>query len=200
MNYQKDFKAVIELDKEHLPDLLIHLNALNDADHCVIDVGADHLSSTFNTLVAYQLFEDIDRVVIPMMPGRTDCENALKTYASIHAYTDQIVFALSRFNPNETLENQYPVFFNNAQKMKVNWKDRYVTIAESDLFFKAQNEKALVVNLAQEVDYKKQALAAKKEDKNEQFHALMKQELNKRAAQILVKECIMPAHERIMQS
>jgi len=32
----------------------------------------------------------------------------------------------------------------------------------------------------------------------DKFHSLMKKELNKRAARILVNSCILPAHEKLM--
>jgi len=196
LTYKKDFKAVIELDKVNIQDLLIHLN---EHDNCVVDVGADNLTATLNTLVKYQLFDDIDLVVIPLSSGRTDCENALKTYATIKEFTDKIIFAFSRFNRDEKLEDQYQVFFNNIQKAGIkSIENNYITVVDSDIFLDAQNQKELVVNLAREVNYKKQALEAKKAGDLDKFHQLMKQELNKRAAQILVKDCIMPSHKKIM--
>jgi hypothetical protein len=196
LTYQKDFKEVIELDKENIQDLLIHLN---EHDDCVVDVGADNLTATLNTLVKYQLFNDIDLVVIPMTSGRTDCENALKTYATIKEFTDKIIFAFSRFNEDEKLEDQYQVFFNNAQKAGIkSIENNFITVTDSDIFLDAQNQKELVVNLAKEIDYKKQALNAKKDDDIKKFHELMKKELHKRAAKILIKDCIMPAHQKIM--
>ena len=196
LTYQNDFKAVIELDKANIQDLLIHLN---EHDNCVVDVGADNLTTTLNTLVKYQLFDDIDLVVIPMTSGRTDCENALKTYATIKSFTDKIMFAFSRFNEDEKLEDQYQVFFNNIEESGIkSIENNFITITDSDIFLDAQNQKELVINLAKEVNYKKQALAAKKDNDLDKFHQLMEKELHKRAAQILVKDCIMPAHQKIM--
>jgi len=163
LTYKKYFKDVIELDKDSIKDLLIYLNEYND---CVIDVGADNLTITIDTLVKYQLFDDIDLVVIPLTSGRTDCENALKTYSMIKKLTDNIMFAFSRFNEEEKLEDQYPVFFKNIKNIKnidIKYIEKnHITVTDSDIFLEAQNEKQLVINLAKEINYKEQALEAKK--------------------------------------
>jgi len=77
-------------------------------------------------------------------------------------------------------------------------ENNFITITDSDIFLEAQNQKELVINLAKDVDYKKQALEAKKDGDLDKFHQLMNQELNKRAAKILVKDCIMSGHQKIM--
>jgi hypothetical protein len=197
LTYKTQFKNVIELDKSNIEELLI---LLNEHDNVVVDVGADNLTATLNTLVIYQLFDDIDLVIIPMSNGRTDCENALKTYTTIGEHTQNIIFAFSRRNEDEKLEDQYQVFFNNMQKAGLKSIDgKYITIRESDLFSDAQNEKELVINLAKEVDYKKEAMKAKADNNKKRFDELMRKELYKRAAKILVNECILPAHSTIMK-
>lgn len=195
--YADRFKAVIELNKEEIPDLLIHLN---EHDNIVIDVGADNLSNTLQIMVEYNLFEDIDRVVIPLGLGRSDSENALKTFKVISDHCDKIIFAFTNHNPDESIESQYPVFFSNVGKVVPNFTDEsYVTIRSSSVFHDAQHEKKLVVEMAQEVDHKSAAIAAKKEGNIDKFKDLMRLEANKRSAQILVKNCIMPAHEKILR-
>lgn len=195
--YADSFKAVIELSKEDIRKLLIHLN---EHENIVIDVGADNLSTTLQAMRDYYLFDDIDKVIIPLGLGRTDSENALKTYKAISPLCDNIIFAFTNFNQDESIESQYPVFFSNVSKVVPNFTDKdYVTINASSVFHDAQHDKKLVVEMAQEVDYKSAAIAAKKEGDIDKFHDLMQLELNKRAAQILVKQCIMPAHEKIIR-
>lgn len=195
--YRDRFKDVIELKKYEIKDLIIHLN---EHDNIVIDVGADNLTNTLQVMVEYSLFDDIDKVIIPLSLGRSDSENALKTYDAINKYCNNIMFALTMCNPDEPIENQYPIFFKYA-KSDINGfsKDRYVTINNSDVFLDAQHDKKLVLELAEDVDYKSAAIAAKNEGDMDKFRDLMKQELKKRAAQILVKNCIMPAHEKIIR-
>lgn len=194
--YADRFKDVLQLSKETVKELLIHLN---DHDNIVIDVGADNLSATLQVLVEYSLFDDIDRVVIPLGPGRTDCENALKTYQAVNNHCDNIVFAFNRVDPQLSLDDQFPVFFNNAPKMIPDLSDDMkVIITESDIFLDAQNEKKLVTELAENIDYKSASLTAKTEGDTEKFRSLMQQELNKRAAQILLEKTILPAHNKIM--
>jgi len=194
--YKKDFKSVIELSKHNISDLL---SILNEYDDVVIDVGADNLTDTLKVLVDYQIFDDIDLVVIPMTPGRTDCENALQSYSVISQYIKNIMFAFSRYKENEPIDDQYQVFFSNIEKVGVEKLDeKYITINDSDLFIDAQNAKELVITLALEVNYKEQALEAKKSGDMDDFHRLMKKELNKRAAKILVDKCILPAHKKLM--
>ncbi len=195
--YTDRFKTVIELNKEEISDLLIYLN---EHDNIVIDVGADNLSATLQTMVEYSLFDDIDRVVIPLGLGRSDSENALKTYKVISKHCDNIIFVFTNYNPDEGIESQYPVFFSNISKVMPSFTDNdYVTINASSVFHDAQHDKKLVLEMAQEVDYKSAAIAAKKEGDMDKFRDLMQLELNKRAAQILVKQCIMPAHEKIIR-
>ena len=188
---------VIQLKKETVKDLLIHLNEHEDI---VIDVGADNLSATLQVMVEYNLFDDIDKVIIPLGPGRSDSENALKTYNATKDHCDNIIFVFTRADPDMPPQEQYPVFFNNAKKVIPDLSDdQIVTINESDIFLDAQHQKRLVTELAKEVDYKSSALTAKDEGDTEKFHDLMQQELNKRAAQILVKNTITPAHNKIMK-
>ena len=71
---------------------------------------------------------------------------------------------------------------------------------QSDVFLDAQHSRKLVLELAEDIDHKSAALTAKSEGDLEKFRELMQQELNKRAAQILVKDCIMPAHKKITKA
>lgn len=195
--YADRFDSVIELNKENISDLLIHLN---EHDNVVVDVGADNLTATLQTMVEYNLFEDIDRVVIPLGLGRSDSENALKTYKVLSEHCNKIIFALTNYNPEESLQSQYPVFFNNAKKIVGDIEDtNYVTINHSSIFHDAQHERKLVIELAKDVDHKSAAIAAKNEGDIEKFRDLMRKELNKRAAQILVRQCIMPVHEKLIR-
>jgi MinD-like ATPase involved in chromosome partitioning or flagellar assembly len=194
--YADRFKDVLQLSKKTVKELLIHLN---DHDNIVIDVGADNLSAALQVLVEYNLFDDIDKVVIPLGPGRTDCENALKTYQAIIEHCNNIVFAFNRVDPDLPLEDQFPVFFNNALRMIPELSDDMkVIVTESDIFLDAQNEKKLVTELAENIDYKSAALTAKADGDANKFRELMQQELNKRAAQILLEKTILPAHHKIM--
>jgi len=195
--YKRFFKDVIELDDTTLTDLL---KILNREDNVVIDVGADHLAKTIDTLVKYDLFDDIDLVLIPMMSGRTDEENALVTYRTLSTFTKNIMFAFSRFNEAESLERQYEVFMNNytdVRQAELKESD-YVVINDSSIFVTAQTSKQLAINVADKVDHKAKALEAKRAGDMQLFTELMDKELNKRAAAILLKECIMPAHTKIM--
>lgn len=195
--YINRFKTVIELNKEEIKDLLIYLN---EHDNIVIDVGVDNLSATLQKIVEYSIFDDIDKVVIPLGLGRSDSENALKTYNVISKHCDKIIFAFTNFNQDKSIESQYPVFFSNVSKVAPNFTDKdYVTINASSIFHDAQHDKKLVIEMAKEVDHKSAAIAAKKEGNINKFRDLMQLELNKRAAQILVKQCIMPAHEKIIR-
>lgn len=196
--YKPFFKDVIELDDSTITNLL---KILNSEDNVVIDVGADHLAKTIDTLVKYDLFADIDLVIIPMASGRTDAENALGTYLTVSKFTKSIMFAFSRCNEAESLKRQYEVFFANysdATGQAELKESDYVVINDSSIFVTAQTSKQLAVNLADKVDHKAKALEAKKEGDMQLFEELMDKELNKRAAAILVKECIMPAHTKIM--
>lgn len=195
--YSERFNSVIELRKDEIKDLLIHLN---EHDNAVIDVGADNLSATLQTMVEYMLFDDIDKVIIPMGHGRSDSENALKTYNAISKHCDNVMFSFT-LNTEEPLESQYPVFFSNVEKFIKGFSEKdYVTIHQSDVFLDAQHSRKLVLELAEDIDHKSAALTAKSEGDLEKFRELMQQELNKRAAQILVKDCIMPAHKKITKA
>jgi cellulose biosynthesis protein BcsQ len=194
--YADRFKNVLQLSKKTVKELLIHLN---DHANIVVDIGADNLSATLQMLVEYSLFDDIDKVVIPLGPGRTDCENALKTYQAVNDHCNNIVFAFNRVDPELSLEDQFPVFFNNAPKIIADLSDDMkVIVTESDIFLDAQNEKKLVTELAENIDYKSAALTAKDNDDTDKFRTLMQQELKKRAAQILLEKTILPAHNKIM--
>jgi MinD-like ATPase involved in chromosome partitioning or flagellar assembly len=195
--YADSFKDVLQLSKETVKELLIHLN---NHDNIVIDVGADNLSATLQVLVEYDLFDDIDKIVIPLGPGRTDCENALKTYQAVIDHCSNIIFAFNRVDPELSLKDQFPVFFNNASKIIPDLSDdMQAIITESDIFLDAQNEKKLVTELAENIDYKSAALTAKTDNDPEKFRELMQQELKKRAAQILLEKTILPAHNKIMK-
>ena len=198
LTYKDKFKDVIELDKSNIKDLLIHLNS---HEKLVIDVGADNLTTTLNTLVKYQLFDDIDMVIIPITSGRTDEINGLKTYVALTEHKTRIMFAFSRCIENEKLEDQYKVFFNNLQKSGLKTiEGNYIVIRESDIFADAQNIKELVINMANSVDdHKKLALNAKANGDMIRYEEHMQKELTKRAAKILVNDCILPAHNTIMQ-
>jgi len=196
--YKKDFKDVIELSKHNISDLL---SILNEYDDVVIDVGADNLTDTLKILVDYQLFDDIDLVVIPMTQGRTDCENALKSYSVISRYIKNIMFAFSRYKEDEPIENQYQVFFSNIEKLGIkNVDDKYITINDSEIFIDAQNEKELVITMALEVNYREQSIDAKNTGDMDKYRCLIKKEVNKRAAKILVDRCILPAHKKLMST
>ena len=54
--------------------------------------------------------------------------------------------------------------------------------------------------MAKKPSYKEQARKAKEEGDIDTFHNLIKKELNRRSANILVDKCIMPAYEKIMNA
>jgi len=192
--YADSFKSVELLKKEEIPTLL---TLLNEHDNVVVDVGADNITATLDAILSYGLFEDIDRVIIPMKAGRTDCENALKTYKYIKPHCDSIKFAFVERNNNEPLEEQYSVFFKNMKKLinidKLSDND-FATIDSSDAFIDAQDTRELVVDIAKGPDYKAQALKAKEENDMAAFKELMSKELRKRTAAILVEKTITPAN------
>ncbi|HIF9233432.1 TPA: hypothetical protein ACX6QG_003743 [Photobacterium damselae] len=193
--YNSKFKAVVELKKEEIRELLIHLN---EFENCVVDVGTNNLTDTIQTMIDYMLFDDIDQVVIPLGLGRSDSENALKTYKALSQYCDNIKFAFTNFNHQEKFEEQYQVFFANVSKYIKNFNDDYyIKVPSSDVFLDAQNAKKLVTELAENIDHKSAAIAAKLNGDNDKFNTLMRQELHKRAAQILLDATILPAHKKL---
>ena len=193
--YRSQFKAVVELKKEEIRELLIHLN---EFDNCVIDVGINYLTDTMQIMQDYMLFDDIDLAVIPLGLGRSDSENAIKTYKTLSQYCDNIKFAFTNFNQQESFEDQYQVFFANISKYIKDFSDDYyIKVPSSDVFLDAQNAKKLVTELAEDIDHKGAAIAAKQAGDNEKFSSLMKKELHKRAAKILLNNVIIPAHEKL---
>jgi len=194
--YKDKFNDVIEVDKNDIQNVMTYLN---EFENCVIDVGADNLSKTLNTFVEFGIFEDINKTIIPVMSGRDECQNAIKTYSEIVKHTSNIMFAFCKYNKNEKLQDQYEVFFNNIDKVKDDFNDDdYVLIDDSDLFVTAHNQKKLVTELANDIDYKNSALTAKESGDMSKFYSLMRDELNKRSAQILLNNCIIPANKKIL--
>lgn len=195
--YKKYFKDVELLRREEIPNLL---TLLNEHDNVVVDVGADNITATLDTMLNYALFDDIDRVIIPMKAGRTDCENALKTFSVIKEHCNDIKFVFVERNSDDPLEQQYSVFFNNFSKFsndKLSDSD-YATISASESFIDAQSSRELVIDIANGDDYKSQALEAKKSGDIDTFKELMAKELRKRAASILVEKTIMPANRVLL--
>lgn len=192
------FKKIELIKREEIPNLLM---LLNEHDNVVIDVGADNITATLDAMLNYKLFDDIDRVVIPMKAGRTDCENALRTYEIIHPHCKDIKFAFVERDDSEPLEEQYNVFFKNLKKGinvdKLN-NNNFATIESSDAFIDAQDSRELVVDIAKGPDYKEQALKAKEQNDMVSFKELMAKELRKRTAAILVKKTITPANKVLM--
>lgn len=191
------FKKVELLKREEIPNLL---TLLNEHDNVVVDVGADNITATLDAMLDYNLFDDIDRVIIPMKAGRTDCENALLTYELIYPHCKDIKFVFVERDDSEPLEEQYSVFFKNLQRInidKLNDKN-FATIASSDAFIDAQDSRELVVDIAKGPDYKAQALKAKDENDMSKFRELMAKELRKRTAAILVEKTITPANRVLM--
>jgi len=195
--YKKYFKDVEMLRREEIPNLL---TLLNEHDNVVVDVGADNITATLDTMIDYALFDDIDRVIIPMKAGRTDCENAIKTFKFIKDYCDDIKFVFVEHNISESLERQYSVFFNNLDSININKLNDsdYATISASEAFIDAQSSRELVINIANGGDYKAQALEAKQAGDKDKFQKLMSKELRKRAASILVEKTIMPANRVLL--
>jgi|GEM_PF-6676185 len=193
--YANSFKSVIELSKDNIRDLFIHINENNNV---IIDVGIDNISKTIDTMTEYDLFSDIDKLVIPMNRGRSDDENAIKTYDRLRNDFDNIMFVFMVDNEKD-LEYEHSVFFNNINKVMSNFSEKdYVTISKSNVFIDAQNEKKLVLEIADGLDYKSLAFEAKDVGDMEKFEGLMRKELDKRAAKILVSKCIMPAHKKLV--
>lgn len=193
--YTNYFKDVMEIDGDSVEELLIHLN---EYENIVVDVGSDYLAKTLNKLILYDLFDDIDKIVIPLMQGRTDGENALKTHRAISEVTDEskIIFALSKASPLESIEDQFEIFFQNAKKLIGEFD--YISIMDSDIFISAQKDKKLVASIASDSnDYKLKALSEKEKGDMKRFRNLMKKELFKRSAKILMDNTIIPAHQKI---
>lgn len=197
--YKNSFKKVIQLTKNNVEEILIHMN---DHDNIVIDVGTDDITAVYDKLVAYDLLELIDKVIIPLMPG-TQEKNALNSYNSIKKYCKNIMFAFVNFNDEEPLKDQFPIFLKFIKEDFPDFSEKdYVEIRHSDIFRDAQHQPGsakLVTELAREVDYVTAALTARKQGDLEKFRDLMKQELHKRAARVLVRDCIMPAHKKIIK-
>lgn len=198
-SYAEKFKQVIQLKRGDVKQLLLYLN---EYDNVVVDVGIDVLSQTLNTIIQYGIFEDIDRVVIPVSQGRSDSENALKTYLAIKNHCSDIVFAFTRVDPDEKLSTQYPVLFSNAEKTlgKAITEEDYVTIDNSEIFNDAQNDKTLILEMSEDQNYRAKAFEAKARGDFAKFRALMELEIDRRASKLLVEECILPAHRKLMAS
>jgi len=191
--YQSSFNKIIELSQNNIKDLLILFNEHKDL---IVDVGVDNLSATIQTFVDYDLFSEIDQVVIPLFNGRTDCENALKSYSLIQPYCNNIKFVLGRAG-YDSIESQFSIFFKNIRKIKKDFSSKdFIVIYESEVYIDAQNEKRLVSEIALDnQDYKQNALDAKQAGNMELFQQLMRKELNKRAAQLVMKKNLIPSHD-----
>ena len=194
--YKDKFKDVIQLDAKRIEELMIHLC---EHDHVVADVGVDNLSASIQKLVDYSIFDDIDHVIIPMQPGRSDEENALKTYVTVNKFCKRITFVFNRADEADKIENNFPVFFQNVGDFVKGFGPKnYVVIKESEIFAEAQEAKKLVVELAEDVDHKTPALEARDAGDIPKFRELMGLELKKKASQILVEKSIMPAHKKLV--
>lgn len=197
-NYLSQFKLVIELETNKVKDLIIPLVRFNN---CVIDVGTNNSTTVISVMNNYDLFKNINNIVIPLGVGRSDSENALKTYAALKGRCSDIKFAFTNFNQNENFEDQYKVFFDNINDYIKNFNEnQYVKIPFSEVFLEAQYKKLLVTELAKEVDYSSEGILAIKSGDDKRFEELMQKELAKRAAQVLIKNIIMPANKKLMNN
>ena len=186
------------MNQNNIKDLLV---ICNEHDKLISDVGVDNLSATMQTFVDYQLFDEIDQVIIPLFNGRTDSENALKSYTMIQPFCNNIKFVLGRAS-YEPIESQFSIFFKNIRKIKKGFslKD-FVVIYESDIYIDAQNQKRLVTEIAaDEHQYKLKALDAKHDGDIPSFHQLMEKELLKRSAKLVTTKNIIPAHDFLVST
>jgi len=192
--YASSFKKVVELTQNNIKELLI---LCNEYDDLIIDVGVDNISATIQTFIDYDLFVEIDQVVIPLFNGRTDCENALKSYSLIQPYCEHIKFILGRATAEDEIQSQFSVFFNNIKTVMPDFCRRdYFVIYESDTYIDAQNQKKLLSEVALDhTAYKQGALDAKRSGNKSLFYQLMNKELCRRAAQSVMKEQVIPCHE-----
>ena len=191
--YKSSFKQIIELNQDNIKDLLV---ICNEHDDLIIDVGVDNLSATMQVFVDYALFDEIDQVIIPLFNGRTDSENALKSYAMIQPFCANIKFIFGRAT-YEPVDSQFSIFFNNIRKIMPDFSTKdYVIIYESDIYIDAQNQKRLVAEIAEDDhEYKVEALDAKHAGNMSLFNQLMQKELLKRAAKLVMKKNIVSAHD-----
>lgn len=194
--YKKHFKEVIVLGRENVKDCL---KPLISEEHVVVDVGADALSDAIKAIRNYEIFDFIDLIVIPLIPGRSEAQNAIQIYRSMSKYHNNVLFAFNRYKPGVPLEEQYDVFASSFEKFigrKLEEKD-YIVIEEVEEFKYAQTKQDIIANMVKReplVGKAKEALAA---GDKELFDRIMSAEIERRGMITAYNRIIKPLHEEL---
>jgi MinD-like ATPase involved in chromosome partitioning or flagellar assembly len=198
MNYKEHFKEVVVLNNSNAQKAL---NYLIKEDNVVIDIGADSLSDGMASIKNYSLLDYIDVVVIPIIPGRSEAQNALLIYSRLtEAGCENIKFVFNRRDPEKPLEEQYFVFFQNFEHKlgRSIREDEYAVVEEIEEFDFAQTHRSIVANLATSESYIEAALEADKAGNTAEFERLMDLELERRAMNRVYNEIVLPAHNKLL--
>lgn len=199
--YEKSFKAVVELDNTNIESLykILRKARLGD-DNVVIDVGSDNLEMTSKILTDLDLFRMIDLIIIPIMPGETDVENAFKVTRTMQNKGSRLMFILNNADAAQTPKKQFASFYNNTGKFLDSFDEKAViVIGANKLFHSAQKSRKTIYEICSDpIDY--EAEANKLDPDSTEFDRLLDKELLKRTAKILYERTIKSAHDLIWSS
>lgn len=201
---QKDFRNsfldVVEITPNHIENVITYLKKYEDV---VIDVGVENLSRVFLSMLETKIFNHLDNVVIPVLPGRYEAEGAFQVFDNLKKCNVQtrVVFALNMVDPTGSveLERQHFGFFRLLESRGLTPADvNVVRIPYSTVFTEALYRTRTVVELAGEPSLINDLL---EEDSyngfTERAAKLANAEWNRLAAKDLVENWIYPAHDFI---
>ena len=200
IDFKNSFLDVVEVLATSVEDAIVYLKKY---EHVVIDVGIENLSTAFAGMLQSRIFNYLDVVVIPVLPGRYEGEGALQVYQKLRekGVSSRVVFALNMSDAERSvaLQDQHFGFFAVLQSKGLSLDDiEYVQIPYSSVFTEAQYKTMTVAEIAKSPSRLTELL-----NEDEEFGftdkalRIANSEWNRLAAQQLMSEWILPAHNKI---
>lgn len=203
----KDYESV-QLDFMNMNDenFIDFENSLLDDGIKIYDVGAVMLEIFHKSMLASDLYREIDLVVIPSMDGNDDYLVAMSYLETIKSYIDlqKVIFSFNRFNESEYRDpkTQFSSFFEKTEAIKENFgidlenEDNYYVIKDA-LSIKETRKKGQTLKSLIDTDMNEIIEKRKAADTDEERSKYTKERLLCINAKNLYRDYISPMLEKI---
>lgn len=197
--YRKVFKKVVQLEPHEIKNVLKYI--VGDNEGVVIDNGAAFIDSTLDVFHEYDIYEDIDLIVIPTNNDRKECKRALKMLANFTINGCKTLIVFNKRKPEKALKEQFSFFFKELPKYDQGEPLNFVELPYDELLEEDDPETniTLVSELARLPSLKEEAKIARRNGDMDMFDELMDKEIARRGALSFYEDSILPIYEKVVK-
>lgn len=179
-----------DIDKFIVDDLM------DEDKSIIIDIGIENFSDILQMFYDNSLYDFLDVIFIPLNPSCQDsAKNAIKMYRFLETRTDTpIYFVFNKIDSAEPEQAQFQYFFEKADKNKVKYAKRTISLPYCELLVKAQEVSKTLKALSDDTtDYRQKSLDARAAGNKDEALKAIRMDLLCRGAKKFINDQLTPA-------